>query len=206
VTRVMMVFAAPAMPAGEAADLALEGASPPDARPWPSPAADAKATPTSLAADPSLETVPEPVLPSPGALAERAISHSEGPKPLKRVQPVPSHHAMALAKPEQPTAPNRPPGPIAATWQHSLAAWLAAHKTYPEAARRGGKEGVVVVRFSVDRSGKVLDIAVIQSAGATVLDDAAEALLRGATLPPLPTDMTQDHVTITVQIHYALAS
>jgi protein TonB len=91
-------------------------------------------------------------------------------------------------------------------WQRALAGWLAAHKTYPDEARRSGTEGNVVLRFTIDRSGRVLDVMLVRSAGSSVLDSAAEAMVRNATLPPFTPGMSRDTVTITVQIHYALAN
>jgi periplasmic protein TonB len=98
-----------------------------------------------------------------------------------------------------------PPAQVAAGWRQALGAWLAAHKTYPEEARRRGEEGRTAVRFTVDRSGRVLDVELSQSSGSAILDEAARAMLRGATLPPLPPTMTQERVTVTVTIRYALA-
>jgi protein TonB len=93
---------------------------------------------------------------------------------------------------------------VPAGWQSALAAWLAAHKTYPDAARRAGTEGGVVLRFTADRSGHVLRVAVVRGSGSAVLDAAAEGIVRGAALPPFTSGMTQETVTVTVQIRYAL--
>ena len=71
-------------------------------------------------------------------------------------------------------------------------------------ARRNGDQGRVVVHFTVDREGRVLDVALVQSSGSQVLDEAAETLLRGARLPPFPSGMAQNQVAITLPIHYAL--
>ena len=89
-----------------------------------------------------------------------------------------------------------------ATWQHALAVWLARHKTYPEAARRRGVEGTVAIRFSVDGSGRVTNVAVLRGSGSPILDAAAEAMLRDAALPPPPA--AAQATSISVQIHYTL--
>jgi periplasmic protein TonB len=96
--------------------------------------------------------------------------------------------------------------PINADWQRALAAWLAAHKVYPDQARREGVEGTVELRFTIDRWGRVQQVERVHSAGSSVLDAAAESMLRGATLPPLPPTMPQDKVTMTVRIHYRLTN
>ncbi len=71
-------------------------------------------------------------------------------------------------------------------------------------ARVNGDQGRVVVHFTVDRDGRVLDVALVQSSGSQILDDAAEALLRGARLPAFPTAMPQTQMTVTLPIRYAL--
>lgn len=120
--------------------------------------------------------------------------------------------------PQSPPAPaTAPPAPsppavtalpatadAIAGWRSALAAWLQSHKTYPETARRSGDQGRVVVHFTVDREGRVLDVALVQGSGSAVLDGAAETLLRGARLPPFPTGMAQTQISITLPIRYAL--
>lgn len=89
-------------------------------------------------------------------------------------------------------------------WQHALFGWLASHKTYPEEARRRGEEGRAVLRFTVDRTGRVLAVELVTGTGSRLLDDAARAMLRGGALPPFPASMPQPQVTVTVQIRYRL--
>ncbi len=81
---------------------------------------------------------------------------------------------------------------------------LAARKTYPEEARRRGEEGNVAVRFTVDRSGRVTQAAVVSPSGSPLLDAAALGLLREAPLPAFPPDMTQASITITTTMRYSL--
>jgi protein TonB len=119
-------------------------------------------------------------------------------------QPQSPATAQAAPAASPATAPARAEAPIAGLWQRALAGWLAAHKSYPDAARRLGAEGVAVLRFTVDRSGRVLDVVLVRGTGAPVLDAAAEAMVRNGTVPPFPAEMPQDRVTVTVQIRYAL--
>lgn len=93
---------------------------------------------------------------------------------------------------------------ITASWERALSAWLAAHKVYPEEARRRDEQGNVTVRFTVEPSGEVTNVAVVHSSGSHLLDAAAEDMLRGATLPRFDPAMRQAPVTATVQIRYAL--
>jgi protein TonB len=128
---------------------------------------------------------------------------------LPRARPVtadqPEHPAVSPDQAARPAAADTTPAQgISGDWQRSVADWLATHKTYPEQARRTGAAGTVRLHFTVDRSGKVMDVMVLRGAGDAVLDDAAEALVRGASLPPFPPEMAQERVSVTVQLHYVL--
>jgi periplasmic protein TonB len=103
-----------------------------------------------------------------------------------------------------PASPAQASASVVAGWRQALAAWLAHHKSYPEEARRRSDEGTVAVRFSLDRSGRVVDVTVLRGSGSAILDAATVAMLRNAVLPPPPA-MSADQVTISVQVHYALA-
>jgi len=63
---------------------------------------------------------------------------------------------------------------------------------------------MVRVRFTVEPSGKVLDVSVVQSSGSARLDAAALALLRNAAVPAFDTSMAREPVTATVAIRYRL--
>jgi protein TonB len=88
---------------------------------------------------------------------------------------------------------------VAVGWNTLFSAWLAARKTYPEAARRHGEQGNVTLRFKVAVDGKVLDVALVTGSGSPVLDQAAEALLQNAMLPPPHTEISR-----TVRLRYRL--
>ncbi len=90
-----------------------------------------------------------------------------------------------------PAAPAAGPGP---EWRGALAAWLAAHRRYPEAARQRDEEGVV---------GRVTSVSVIRSSGSPVLDGAAKDMLAGQRVPA-PAGMAQPDATVSVNIRYAL--
>lgn len=107
--------------------------------------------------------------------------------------------------PPQTAAPTAAPPPrISASWEQALAAWIAAHKVYPEEANRRGEQGNVTVRFTVEPSGHVANVQVVHGSGSSRLDAAAEALFRNATLPPFGPAMPQVPITTAVQIRYVL--
>ncbi len=130
-----------------------------------------------------------PARPAP---ARPAPARPPDPAAAPAAAPAPAPQALASA----------PSADAAAAWRGALAAWLQAHKTYPDAARRAGIEGRAVVRFTMDRTGAVTAVALLQDSGSAELDDAAVALLRGARLPPPP---ATDTITLTLPIRYSLA-
>ena len=85
-----------------------------------------------------------------------------------------------------------------------MAGYLASGRNYPEEARRRGEEGRVTLRFTVDRSGRVVDASVAASSGSAALDAAGLALIRQAAFPPFPPAMSQARVTITSPVRYTL--
>jgi protein TonB len=97
------------------------------------------------------------------------------------------------------------PSPEAvAGYRALLSAWLESHKRYPESARERGEEGHAVLRFVVDRSGRVLDYAVTSSSGYPDLDQSIEEMMRGAILPPFPANMPEQRKDFAVTIRFSL--
>ena len=128
-------------------------------------------------------------------------------KPAPPPRPAPPLAAPTPA-PQQSAAvprPAPPPAPIvSANYRAMLSAWLESHKRYPESARARGEEGRAVLRFHVERSGRVLNFAVVQSTGYPDLDAAINQMMRGASLPPFPPDMTASDVDVSVGIRFAI--
>jgi protein TonB len=109
--------------------------------------------------------------------------------------------APAPSTASRPTVDDRA---VLLAWERSVSAWLATHRVYPYEARRRGEEGSVLLRFTADRDGRVSDVSLVRSAGSPTLDNAAQAAVRDATLPPFSAEMSQQKITVTVQIRYAL--
>jgi periplasmic protein TonB len=148
--------------------------------------------PVILLPKPEAPPTPEPKRPpqKPRPVPPRPVTQAPVMTPAPRViaPPVAEPTAMPV---------------IDRNWQASISAWLA-RKTYPEEARRRGEEGRVDVRFTIDRSGRVVDAAIVATSGSTLLDDAALATIKQAALPPFPPDMIQARVTITTTMRYSL--
>src|SRR5205807_8959382 len=121
----------------------------------------------------------------------------------------PLHAAMVPRPvPVEPSPPPPMPAPIgpfvSAGYRAALSSWLESHRRYPESARERGGEGRAVLRFRVDRSGRVLNYALAAGTGFADLDAAIDAMMRGATLPPFPADMAASDVEVSVTVRFSL--
>jgi protein TonB len=175
--------------------------------------------PEQTAAAPPDPVEPQPAIPPPEPTPEPApILQAEPPPPLPRPKPAPKRVATvarpeprkagpAASPPAQSVASAReqaPPttqsnSPVAAGWNTLFSAWLAARKTYPEAARRRGEQGNVTLRFKIAGDGTVLDVALVTGSGSPILDAAAQVLFRDARVPP-----PQVEIDRTVRLRYRL--
>lgn len=127
----------------------------------------------------------------------------EQPKPKKaepeKPKPKPAEKPKLVKKPKEPKAEKKTPAPQKASEstegkassvghaaaeqaakRKSITAMLVSlvekHKRYPKAARRASMEGVVLVEFSVDPSGKVTGASIIKKSGKGPLDSASQDL------------------------------
>ena len=86
-----------------------------------------------------------------------------------------------------------------------LQAWLEQHKVYPRRAMSRRLEGVVSLRFVINREGRVLDYQIERSSGHRLLDRAVTALIeRAQPLPTMPNDIKETNLTLIVPISFVL--
>ncbi len=86
-----------------------------------------------------------------------------------------------------------------------VSAHLNRRKVYPAEARQARQQGVVTVRFTVDRNGGVSGISIKRSSGHDILDRATLDLVqRVAPLPHMPASIQRDSVTLSLPIDYSL--
>jgi periplasmic protein TonB len=174
--------------------------------------------PTPPPPPPPVKVEPPPPLPKPVELPKPApVVLPPRPKPPPR-HIVRRRIERPLRQPEQepppveapqtaslPPAYRPPPAPfVSLDYRNELAEWFAAHKHYPESARDRGEQGGGLLRFRVDRSGRVLSYALVRSTGYPDLDGAIEAMMQGATLPPFPPDMAANDIEVTMPFTFRL--
>ncbi len=208
--------ASPALPSPEAAtELQAEPAAP-EAAAAPPPETVTPAPPDALPAE---TAVPAPVRPTPNpalpAVAPPATTVAPAVRPAKARPAAPRPAPAAAPANTAPAASAAPPPAVAAQasapaaaadlgWRSALHRWMASHKHYPERARQRGDEGTVVLRITVDPTGRVLDVAVARSSGSPILDDAARDMMAGQRVPPFLPGMMQAQLTTSVPIRFVL--
>jgi periplasmic protein TonB len=226
VLALLMLFAAqlPPVPlpeprkAGIEVMLAQPVAEIPPATPEPPPVAETQAPPPEPPPPPAVIPKPEPPPPPPKPVVHKPVVKPPppprpAPQPVRQLPPQPPQLPLPMPRlapaPTQTAAIPVPPAPhpapiVSPGYRAALSAWLESHKRYPDSARSRGEEGRAVLRFRVDRSGRVLNYAVVSSTGYADLDASIDAMMRGATMPPFPADMAASDVEVSVTVRFAL--
>ncbi len=157
------------------------------------------------------------VVPPPATVTAKAAARPRQPRPAPpkmAATPPPAPQGNATGRAGEGAAPDAGTGDASAgggrpgdrqDYLATLAAWLERHKEYPQQARARRQEGVVLLRFTIDRAGRLLNWRIDQGSGYAALDREVEAMLRRATpLPPLPPEMTQAELELAVPIRFRL--
>jgi len=197
-------------------------AAPPPAAPPPPPAAQQPEVNLNMPPMPfaDLQSIPQPAPPQPAP-----------PRPAPR-PPAPQNYVMlngmsyGSPEPPSPPMPNAKPalslslpqsdsdavnapeltikGHIGADWEAALNKWVNDHKYYPQAAAEQGQQGSVQVEFTVDRTGNVTAVHLLDSSGSPFLDQAWYQLFAQNQLPPFPPGTKADHITVDATMHFEL--
>lgn len=89
-------------------------------------------------------------------------------------------------------------------WQKDIVVRISKAKRYPPQARKKGITGEAVVRFTIDRYGKVLAREIEKSSGAPVLDQAALKVFDEiGKLPTAPNHLAGAEFTLMVPLRYS---
>lgn len=88
-------------------------------------------------------------------------------------------------------------------WYGQVLALLQKQKRYPRLALQRNEQGVVKVRFVLDRDGRLLTVKLEDSSGYQLLDREALALVqRVSPFPPPPASVTGIHISLEVPIAF----
>lgn len=164
----------------------------------------------SVAVLPEKQRPKEDFLPPPKMVAPAAVTvatpevviQQSAPSPVTATPPQPRQA-------EAPPAPPAPPSPVAGEGRDvflgRLLAQLNQYKRYPRAARQAHIEGVVMLHFVMDASGKVLKAEIAKSSGRPVLDNEVMSLIqRAQPLPALPANFPTRTLDAIVPIEFYL--
>jgi protein TonB len=138
------------------------------------------------------------------------------PKPVerKRVEkvvphPVVSTPAPAVEAPPAPAPPRAAPAAPSADamtqFERLLSAHLEREKRYPRMSQQHGEQGVVMLRFTMDRAGKVLAANIERGSGFPALDrEVLDLIQRAQPLPALPPEIVQAQLELVVPVQFSL--
>ncbi|QIG79073.1 energy transducer TonB family protein [Stakelama tenebrarum] len=117
----------------------------------------------------------------------------------RQADPIPETTApRSLAAPTAALAASN----VEQSWETRLLAHLEQHRRYPAAARARREQGVVHIRFRMNRAGRILSASIARSSGSRTLDRAALATLRRSEpLPPIPEDRPEE-LEISVPVEF----
>lgn len=162
-----------------------------------------------------LEAPAEVTLPLPEPKAEEKTSEDKpaprktDAKPVERIEPAP--RTAAAPRSEQRTA-HRPAAPSPGgeasraaimSWRDQVVARLQSVKRPPHQAESRREQGVAMLNFTVDRSGRVLTRRIAKGSGSVALDEEVLALvMRAQPLPAFPPAMGQSVMNLTVPISF----
>lgn len=173
-------------------------ASPPE----PEPAAKEKPVPER-----EKKTLPTPQQVAP---VQRTVIPLAPPSPTP--PPIDLPKADPAPRQADTAAPKAAPAPLAQqaqsnapdSWEGRVLARLEKFRRYPGSARSARQQGVVYIRFRMNRDGHVLTSSIVRSSGSAALDQAAlDTLRRADPLPKIPTDRP-DEIEIAVPVEFYL--
>jgi TonB family protein len=156
--------------------------------------------------------------------ADRVVTENESKKPkeddpkIAAVQTQASTESVASEATATPSSEVIPEGTrsvapqigtgesarrVRATWQKELVAHLDKHKRYP--SDRSQKSAEIQVRFTLDRTGRVIATSIEKSSGDTSFDEAALAMVRRSDPVPAPPPLIADEgLSFTVPVIFRI--
>jgi periplasmic protein TonB len=162
-----------------------------------------------------------PEVPEELALPERHAETKETPEPEtkeqpQRQQPVEASQAAVAARPlnlDNAAPADKTAAPMAgatqsdvrtkAKWHRELAGHLERFKRYPPASASRGESGDILLKFVLDRAGRVASTVVAKSSGSRELDAAAiDMVMRASPLPPPPDAVPGEKIELQVPVRF----
>lgn len=212
----------PVEPASLSVSLGASGASSGAVQSEPEAPSEPEVAPTPAEPVPVPETVrPEPVArvrppfpdPEPEPAQETELEPDEPAPEQSEASPASLAGAQSLSGNDEPTdqvdtdGETDQAGYEQAIRSHDgevLARFIAA-KRYPPRARMQGREGVVSVEFTLDASGRVLHVRIVDGSSHDALDRAVlEQVDRARPFPPRPDGLSWTTRTYRTEVRFSL--
>lgn len=151
------------------------------------------------------EAVPEPPPPRPQETPKpKPKATRKPPAPVTSAAPrsdAPTSSATAAPSAGAASANSMAP----ATWRSLLISHLNRHKRYPGESRTAREEGTARLRFSIDRSGRVVGASLVGTSGSSRLDAEVMAMIqRASPVPAPPPEVAGSTITFTVPVNFNL--
>ena len=90
---------------------------------------------------------------------------------------------------------------LTADWGRKVSAYFELHKRFPVVEK--SKTAKVKISLVLNRLGHVLSVAVAESSGDPLYDEAALAMVRRSDpVPPPPTKLTEDQFAFSLEVHF----
>lgn len=184
--------------------------------PPPPPAPPSQTPPPQTPPPQTPPSLPRVVLPTPTeartpdapeVAPEADVVETAAPMPPEVAVAVPTPAPSSLDASPAPPPSRTPPTRQERNYFAVISAHLNRRKTYPPEAKQARQQGVVVVRFRIDRDGHVLSADIKRGSGHALLDDATLELVRRVSpLPRIPRSIDRDELTLSLPIDYALTT
>lgn len=180
---------------------------------------DAVPPPFPLPPPPTAAEFPGPVPPAPSRPPpsqlkawppESLAPPSQGQRPSQPPQRPPVDDHAAAPKPSPLRNPSDPligpATPGQADYFKQVARRLAPYRYYPRSSRSAGEQGRVVMRITIARDGRLVDVRVERSSGYPAIDAAElDTVRRASPFPPLPSDVSAGQASFLIPVNYHLS-
>lgn len=107
---------------------------------------------------------------------------------------------------EEPVMPSAARQALREDYFARLRAYIERYKRYPRRALIRREEGTVLLRFTLDRQGRVLSQEIARSSGHSDLDHEARGILeRASPLPEIPAAIGAEQLEIEIPVSFSLS-
>ena len=145
---------------------------------------------------------PEPPATKPGEAVPMPEQSATARLPLPVKPPATAKRKSERKTAQVPMAAGRTAGD---RYLNSIRDRIERVRSYPPLARGRQLQGLAVYEVTVDRTGRLLDVKLLESSGYDMLDREGERMIRAAVpLPPLPADVAAGRTEVRFGINLPL--